>query len=314
MSTQAIGSSHSPTTAGVTAPVRRGRRTQPWAVLFVLPTLLALGFAFIYPLISVIRSSFYAGSLAEVSFVGIDNYTALWHDPVFRTALGNNLKLLATVPVMAVISLLLSLVLADRLRGWTVYRSAIFLPYVLPAAGIGVAFSAFLTLNGTLNTVLRGVGLGALAQNWIGSPRWAIVSVAAVIIWQQLGFGVALFTAALLNLPREVTEAARLDGASWTALQTRVHIPQMRSTLEFFCVTEAITVLSWVFNYVYVLTGGGPGNASAVLELYIWRNGFAQGAVGLANAASVVVLALAVVLIVVYFRLRTREDPLREQR
>jgi ABC-type sugar transport system permease subunit len=103
-------------------------------------------------------------------------------------------------------------------------------------------------------------------------------------------------------------EAARLDGASWWQLQTQVQIPQLRSTIEFFVVTEAITVLSWVFTYVYVVTGGGPANASSVLEFYIWRNGFAQGSVGPANAAAVVVLALAAVLIAIYLRLRRSPD------
>jgi ABC-type sugar transport system permease subunit len=132
--------------------------------------------------------------------------------------------------------------------------------------------------------------------------------VGGVVIWQQLGFGVIIFLAALLALPSEVTEAARIDGASWWQIQTRIHIPQIRGTMEFFIVTEAITVLSWVFAYVYVLTFGGPGNSSSVMEYYIWKNGFAQGSVGLANAAAVVVLILAGILITLYLRIRTSPD------
>jgi ABC-type sugar transport system permease subunit len=127
------------------------------------------------------------------------------------------------------------------------------------------------------------------------------------VIRQQLGFGVVVFRAALLALPGDVTEAAHLDGASWWQIQTQVHLTQIRGTVEFFVVTEAITVLSWVFTYVYVVTNGGPGNASSVTEFYIWKNGFAQGSVGLANVAAVVVLALAGVLIAVYMKLR--RDP-----
>jgi ABC-type sugar transport system permease subunit len=159
-----------------------------------------------------------------------------------------------------------------------------------------------------LNQALRALGLDFLARDWIGSPHLAIWSVGGVVIWQQLGFGVVVFLAALLSLPHEVVEAARLDGASWWQLQTQVQIPQLRSTIEFFVVTEAITVLSWVFTYVYVVTGGGPANASSVLEFYIWRNGFAQGSVGPANAAAVVVLVLAAVLIAIYLRLRRTPD------
>ena len=283
------------------------RPAQRWPYLFVLPALLALLFGFGLPLVSVIRNSFYAGSFYRLDYVGLSNYRIMFADEVFRTSLANNLRLLLTVPVMTVLALLVASVLNTGLRGGRLYRSVVFLPYTLPAVGIGLAFSVFLQLNGGLNALLRHVGLGAVALDWLGSPDLAIYSVGAVVIWQQLGFGVVVFLAALLALPAEVSEAARIDGASWWQLQTRVHLPQIRGTVEFFVVTEAITVLSWVFTYVYVLTGGGPANASSVTEFYIWKNGFAQGSVGLANAAAVVVLALAGVLIAVYTKLR--RDP-----
>ena len=281
----------------------RARRVL-WPYVFVLPAVAALGFGFVFPLVSVVRNSFYAGTFYELQFVGLGNFRALFQDDVFVHSLTNNMRLLLTVPVMTALALLIAVVLHDGVRGWRVHRGAVFLPYILPAVGIGLAFGALLQFNGAFNQAVRGLGLGFLAQDWLGSPHLAIWSVGGVVVWQQLGFGVVVFLAALLSLPQEVVEAARLDGASWWQLQTRVQIPQLRSTIEFFVVTEAITVLSWVFTYVYVLTGGGPANASSVMEFYIWRNGFAQGSVGLANAAAVVVLLLAAVLIAVYLRLR----------
>ena len=283
-------------------------RRATWPYVFVLPAVLAIGFGFIFPLITVVRNSFYSGTFYKLTFVGFDNYKFMFQDDVFLTSLKNNLKLLLTVPFMTVVALLVAVILNDGIRGWKAYRSSIFLPYILPAVGIGLAFSVFLQYNGGLNAILRNVGLDSLAVDWLGSPTWAIWSVGAVVVWQQLGFGVVVFLAALLSLPPEVTEAARIDGVSWTQLQTRIHIPQIRTALEFFVVTEAITVLSWVFAYVYVLTLGGPGNASSVMEFYIWKNGFAQGSVGLANSAAVIVLLLASVLIFAYLRLRTRPD------
>ena len=277
-----------------------------WPYLYVLPMVAALIFAFGYPLVSVLRNSLYTGSIYQLTYVGLGNFRALFGDDVFRTALANNLKLLLTVPVMTVVALLLAVIIHEGVRGGRFYRSAIFFPYILPAVGTGLAFSVFLSLNGGLNGGLRSIGAGALALDWLGSPDLAIWSVGGMVVWQQLGFGVVVFLAALLSLPGETVEAARLDGASWWQLQTRVTLPQIRSTIEFFVVTEAITVLSWVFTYVYVLTGGGPGNSSMVMEFYIWKEGFAQGAVGLANAAAVVVLALAAVLIAAYLTLRRR--------
>lgn len=286
---------------------RAGRSAQRWPYLFVLPAVLALVFGFGIPLVSVVRNSLYAGNFYELDFVGLDNFRIMFADGVFRTSLANNLRLLLTVPVMTVLALLIAFVLNSGLRGGRLYRSVVFLPYTLPAVGVGLAFSVFLQFNGGLNATLRQVGLSAAALDWLGSPDLAIYSVGGVVVWQQLGFGVVVFLAALLALPGDVTEAARIDGASWWGIQTRVHLPQIRATVEFFVVTEAITVLSWVFTYVYVLTGGGPANSSSVTEFYIWKNGFAQGSVGLANAAAVVVLVLAGVLVAVYMKLR--RDP-----
>ena len=277
-----------------------------WPYAFVLPAVLAIGFGFLYPLISVIRNSFYAGTIYELKFVGMANFAILFDDKTFTTSLVNNLQLLLTVPVMAAAALGIALLLHDRFRGWRAYRSVVFLPYILPAAGIGLAFSVFLQFNGGLNQALRAIGLDFLALDWLGSPALSIWSVAIVLVWQQLGFGVVIFLAALLSLPTEVTEAAKIDGAGWWRLQVSVHIPQIRNTVQFFIVLEVITVLSWVFTYVYVLTRGGPANSSSVMEFYIWQNGFAQGSVGLASAASVVVLAVASVFIAVYLKLQYR--------
>ena len=277
-------------------------------MLFVLPAIAALAFGFLYPLVTVIRNSFYAGTFYEMDFVGLNNFKFLVTDDVFITSLTNNLKLLTTVPIMTVLALVIALVLNESVRAAKFFQTSIFIPYILPAVGIGLAFSVFLQLNGGLNQVLRSVGLGWLAHDWLGSPNLAIWSVGGVVIWQQLGFGVVIFLAALRALPGEVTEAARIDGASWWQIQTRIHIPQIRGTMEFFVVTEAITVLSWVFAYVYVLTFGGPANSSSVMEYYIWQNGFAQGSVGLANAAAVVVLFMAGILIAFYLRIRKSPD------
>jgi ABC-type sugar transport system permease subunit len=295
-------------TTGRAVPSRAARSGQYWPYAFVLPVIGALLFGFGYPLVSVVRNSLYAGTFYHLDFVGFGNFRVMFADDVFRTSLANNLRLLLTVPVMTAVALLVAFVLYSGLRGASFYRAAVFLPYILPAAGIGLAFSVFLQFNSGLNATLRRLGLGALALDWLGSPHLAIVSVGGVVIWQQLGFGVVVFLAALLSLPADVTEAARLDGASWWQIQARVHLPQIRGTVEFFVVTEAITVLSWVFTYVYVLTGGGPRNASSVTEYYIWKNGFANGSVGLANAAAVVVLVLAGLLIAAYMRLRRNPE------
>ena len=227
---------------------------------------------------------------------------------MFTHSVLNNLKLLLTVPVMTGLALTIALMLNSGIRGWRQYRAIVFLPYILPATAVGLTFSYLLQRNGVLNTLLRDVGLGAIAFDWLGSANWAIPSIGGVVIWQQLGFGVIVFTAALLALPAEVTEAALLDGATPWQAQRLILIPQIRNIIEFFIVLEAITVLSQIFNYVYVLTGGGPGNASSVMEFYIWKNGFSLGSVGVASTVAVMLLA-GPRLIAFYMRAPDRGRP-----
>jgi len=284
---------------------RRHRRRVLWPYLYALPAVGAMAFAFVFPLIQVVRESFYAGNLAAPIWVGLDNYTGVLNDPEFRQSLLNNAKLLLTVPVTIGLGLLIALVLNDRIRGGRHYQAIIFLPYVLPATAIGIAFSFLLQENGVLNTALRNVHAGGLAQDWLGSQHLAIASVGGLVVWQQLGFGVVVFTAALLSLPPETTEAARIDGAGWWRLQFRVLVPQIRPIIELFTVIQVVTVLTWVFNYVYVLTSGGPGYASSVTELYIYRS-FSNGANGTAASVAVMLLGVASVLIAVSLWVRRR--------
>jgi ABC-type sugar transport system permease subunit len=298
------------------APVRRrrlGRRLRRgWPYLFALPAVAALCGAFGYPLVEVVKYSLYSGSIGDLTYVGGENYTALWQDPVFIHSVVDNLKLLLTVPVMTLLALVLALILNTQVRGWRQYRSIVFMPYVLPATAIGLSFGYFLEQSGAFNTLLRQWHLGALALNWLGSSSVVVPTIGGVIIWQQLGFGVVVLGAALLAVPQELIEAARVDGANTWQIQRSVLIPHIKRVIELFMVLEAITVLSAIFTYVYVLTGGGPGNASSVMEYYIFQNGFENGSIGIASAAAVVLLLLASVLIAVYLRLRTRtEEPKR---
>src|SRR5262249_19723473 len=162
------------------------------------------------------------------------NYRSVFDDPVFVTSLENNLKLLATVPVMTVLALVVALLLHDRIRGWRQYRAVVFFPYILPATAIGLAFSYLLQRNATLNTLLRDLRLDAVALYWLGNAKVVIWSIGGVVVWQQLGFGVVVFTAALLALPPEMKDAALVDGSTWWQLQRDILVPQIRGTIEFF--------------------------------------------------------------------------------
>jgi ABC-type sugar transport system permease subunit len=246
----------------------------------------------------------------ERKWVGLDNLRIVVDDPPFRDAVAHNLKLALSLPIIVGLALLIAVLLFEGLRGWRFHRSAVFLPYILPVPVVGVLFGQFLTLHGMLNSALGTVGLDRLQKDWLGDPDIALYSLAAVIIWKELGFGVILFLARLLSLPQEVFDAARVDGAGFWRTHWHVTTPMMRSIIGFYMVIEAITLFSWVFSYVFVMTRGGPGGATQVTETYIYDNAFASNIPWLAASAATVLLicftALAAVVLLVRWRVMAR--------
>jgi ABC-type sugar transport system permease subunit len=260
--------------------------------LYVLPVVILILFIFVYPLVSIFRYSLISQQGEKEVFVGLANFKFISSDFIFWKALQNNLTLLLTVPILTILSLLVAISLYERVRGWRIYRSLIFMPFVLPSVVIGVVFIYLLEKDGIINTILRSMGLGALALDWLGNTSMALPTLMGIITWRELGFGVVLLLAAMLALPEELNEAAKLDGANWFQEHIFVTIPQLKPVLTFFIVNEAITMISWVFGYVYVVTGGGPGFATTVLELYIWKYAFAYRAYGVASAVAVILLLI----------------------
>jgi ABC-type sugar transport system permease subunit len=283
----------------------RYRRYEPW--LYLAPMFLALLFVFGYPLVQLVTLSLQRTSQGVPTFVGLTNYKTLFKDDVFIEAVGNNLTLLVSVPIMLAVALFLAIFLFERIRGWRFYQTTLFLPYLLPIVVVGLIFSYIFQLSGVLNEFLTSLGLERLALDWLGSPHLALWTLMFVVIWKEVGLGVVLFLARLMSVEEDLFDAARIDGANWWQLQWYITIPQLSSVIEFFTVISIITMLSWVFNYVYVMTSGGPGNATMVTELYVYLQGFRYNQMNLASATSVLILVVTGVLIFIQFRLRADE-------
>ncbi len=273
---------------------------KPW--LYAAPMLIAVGAVYFYPMAELVRYSLQNVSTSPYlpsTYVGLDNFRFVWSDSTFRTAIGNNVKLFLAVPILVVLAVLLSAMLFDRRRGWQFYRTMIFLPYVLSIPVVGVVFGYVFEENGIVNTTLRKLGLGTLAHDWLGNPHWALWTIMAVIVWKELGFGVILCLARLMSVDEHLFEAARVDGARWWRTLWHITLPQLAPAIAFYAVVELITMLSWVFAYIYVMTSGGPENSTIVSEYYIYQAVFQNNVVGIGAAAGVTLLAVVSVLIVV---------------
>lgn len=293
--------------------VRRRGRVDVTPYLLVAPAVALIVIVFGYPIVRIVVDSFLSPTAERGTSVGLANYGFVVDDPVFWKSAGNNLLLLVGVPIMTALALLFAVVLFDRIRGWRIYRTLVFTPYILAVPVIGATFVYLYGFNGIVNTLLREVGAGGIAQDWLGNPTLVTPSILSVIVYRELGFGVMLFLARMASIREELYEAAMIDGAGWWARIRYITIPQLRTVIGFFIVIELITMLSWVFAYVYSMTGGGPAFASSVLELYIWKNAFAYRAVGIASAVAVLLLLATSVLIIVQVLVRGGESETGEE-
>lgn len=290
--------------------MRLRRRTPVVAVLFLGPAVLLLSVFRVWPMVEAFRLSLTEWrGFAPPEFVGFANYAALVRDPAFINALVNNGLILLAFPVWIFAPFVIASLLHGRIWGWRVFRMAFFLPAVLSPVIIGIFFEAMLRFDGPVNIVLRAVGLGWLAKEWLVNSSTAFPVLVAVIIWSSFGIGVLLFLAALGNVNPELYDAANVDGVSWLQMQRHVVFPEIRSVVEFWSVIVLISSFTALLPLVFTLTGGGPGRATEVVDFYIYQQAFESGSLGYASAVGVVLFLVVLLLVIVQLWLfRRKED------
>lgn len=276
--------------------------------LYVLPLVLLLAFVFGYPLIRIFEFSFKLVRGIDGPWIGLRNYELILGQSLFWESVLHNIQLLLAIPAMVIISLLISILLYERITGWRLYRIIVFVPFVLAIPIIAVVMKRMFQFSGPVNEVLRWLSLDFMALDWIGSSDVALWTVMILIVWRESALGIILFLARLLSLDESMLEAARLEGANWWQRVWHIILPQMRGVIEFYIVVSVITILAAVFSYVYVVGGGrgGPGTATMVIEFYIFNALIRTSLPGIAAAASVLLFLVSVLLIFPMFRARRR--------
>jgi ABC-type sugar transport system permease subunit len=277
--------------------------------IYIMPAMLVLVFVFIYPIIQMFRYGLMdVTATGERIFVGLRNYQMLVTDPIFWTSIRNNALLFLCIPILLFLSVIIASLLYDRVVGWQVYRVIIFMPFMMAIVVVGIAFSYILQFRGALNFILTELGLGFLKQDWIGAMPWAFVSIAVVIIWREMGFGSILFLARLMCVSEELYDAAKVDGASWLQRLRHVTFPQLRNVMAFWATILAVEMFAWVFNYVYVMTQGGPSFKTTVSEYYIYLHAFKYNSMGTATAFSSILFLAASIIMFVQLMMRERME------
>ena len=262
--------------------------------LYILPVILLTIFIKFYPLVDTFYHSFtnWYGTPAY-KFVGFENYVEYFSSQTFWQVLSHNIFIIVLgIPLNVILGLILAALLYEKVFAWRYYQSIFFIPTILSIVICGIIWSYFLQLDGIVNVILRLIGLGKLTPDWLASSRYSLWAVLMVIVWRDFGFATLLFLAGLLGADPSVFDAARIDGASWFQTLRYITVPRLKGIIEFFVVITTWAYFNYLFNYIYVMTGGGPGYATVVMEYYIYKEGFGFGYMGAACALSVVLFAI----------------------
>lgn len=230
-------------------------------------------------------------------FVGLGNYDYLFHDELFTNALGHNLIFVAVaLLVMTSMAALLALLLDSGMPGAGLFRGLFFLPVIIPTVVVGLAWTRVYSVQGgLLNQLLGMIGLSSLQQDWLGNPQTALPAVLVVWVWRHLGYGVIMFSAGLLGITEDIKEAAALDGAGPWQTARYVMIPLLRPIIVIVALLYTIFAFK-VFTLIFIMTGGGPYNATEVMNTYMYNNVFSYYDLGLGSAIANFGIVILIVL------------------
>ena len=297
-----------PTAPGRTFAQRvLGENPTAWA--FVLPAVVIIIGLAIVPIGWSLLLSFHAADLiAPAQWVGLSNYEVLIDDPALRDAVKHTVIYTALfVPISIGLGLFLALGLNRRLRLIGVYRTAILAPFIASVAAQGVLFSfIFDERFGVANALLDGVGLPR--QGFLGDPDQALFVIVLIGIWGGIGFPLVIYLAALQDVPRDLVDAASVDGARRWATLRHVILPQLLPVTIFLAVWQTLLSLQ-LFDLVYATTRGGPLDATVVVVYYVYNQAFVLFNAGYAAAVAYIVAVFLLLLVgtqLVYSRLRAR--------
>lgn len=270
---------------------------------FLVPTLLVYVVFIILPIFIAIGYSFtrYSG-IGKARFIGLDNYKRLFHDQLFWKSLQNTaiIFVLASV-LLLVLSFLLALLLNNKLKFADTSKALVFFPAIIAPIIVGIIWVYILDPKiGVINNILRSIGAGSLAKQWIGGTVLSPYSMAIIYFWQQLGYLTTIFIAGLKMIPEEVLEAVKVDGANAVQRVFYVTIPMMRSSISTVIVL-IITGIFKIFEIVQQTTGGGPNHMSETLVTYSYSMTFQSSEYGYGMSIATVTFLISLGITGIYF-------------
>lgn len=277
----------------------------------MVPALLIYCLVVVVPAIySIVLSFFKWNGLGEKKFVGIKNYLNLFtKDTVFHTALKNNLIwIVLTIVFATTLALILAMLLNNNFKGRIIYRAIFYFPYMLSWVVIGIIWKWIYNPSvGFLDEFLKLIGLDMIKIKWLSDPKIALYCVFVAALWQSVGQPMLYFLSGLQAIPRELYEAAKMDGGNAFDLFIHITIPQLKETFVIVLATLIISAMK-VYDVIHVMTDGGPANSTQTLASYMYAQTFEYSNLGTGSAIATVMMLITMVVIIPYVLFTTKED------
>lgn len=290
-------------TGFLTSSRKRAIRSNLTGYAFILPNLIGYTvFVFIPVLFSFVMSVMsWDGSQHPMKFVGLQNFADIFGDKVFMGSLAHTLTYaLMTVLPTLVMALLLAVLLNSKIKGVAIFRTAFYFPYIASIVAVGAVWNMLFQPDfGPVNEFLKWIGI-ANPPRWVVDKDWAMVAISLVSIWKYMGYYMIVYLAALQGISNSLYEAAGIDGANGFKKLWYITIPMLTPTTFFVLIMLTIQCFK-VFDLVYVMTGGGPGNATKTLVNYIYEKAFTTWNFGPASAAAIVLFAIVLIITLIQF-------------
>lgn len=293
--TDAAAARH-PSSAVRTRGSRRGPGWGPTLVLLAPVVLLEVAVLFAPLVYLAVQSMHDWQPGADSPFVGWANYAELFGDAQFWEVVVNQVVFLLGLPLWVVAPLIVAYLLREHVARPGLWRSVYFLPAVMSPAIVGLVFRSLLSTGGPLDSFFTSIGLPQLALPWLTDAALVKPVIIVLVLWAGFGTGVLIFASALGAVPQEIFEAARLDGAGFWREFWDIAVPSIRPAVALWTMFQIISIFLFMFSWIYVLTGGGPGLASATLDFAIYQKFMRFGFFGSAAAESVVLVVMIIVV------------------
>ena len=284
---------------------------------FLLPGLLFYIFTVFYPIVESIRLSFMEwGGIGDKVFVGLDNYVKMFHDPVFYTAFINNLiYLLIVVGMQLSIGLFFAILLTYMTKYVTLVKTLYYVPCIITTVAITQLFRSMYSVEpmGLLNQFLEAVGLGGMVTSWLADVGTVLAAVSIPEGWRFTGMYRVIFYAALVSLDPSVYEAAKVDGASEMQILFKIKLPLIKDII-LLTLTMCLTGALRGFDIPFLLTSGGPGNASELMSTYMYKKAFSSNQYGYGSALAVFIIIESILVVYTLRKLFTSKEEKEERK